>query len=233
MRISIVKPTRNELTRFLKTSLIIAICSMFASIAAASDPPAKTIPKNPAAPGLPAAGKYQVDPVHSFAYFGARHHVVGLVRGRFEKVEGKITVSPDLTQCGVDIAIDTSTIRTQEQERDDDLRSPDFFDVKKFPTMTYQGRGIRRVSKNEWRIVGTLTIRGVSKVVPLIFTFKGIFPDTKPSEPTRVAFHGTAATKRGDFGMTRDNVMELGIQPAPGPDVEIQIDVEADQVTPH
>jgi polyisoprenoid-binding protein YceI len=181
--------------------------------------------------GLPSPGVYKVEPDHSFAYFGAWHHVVGLVRGRFDKVGGTITVSQDLASCNVDITIDTSSISTQITERDDDLRSPAFFDVKKFPTMTYRGRGIRRVSGNSWMLDGSLTIRGVTKVVPLTFTFNGSFADIPPGKPARVAFHGVAATKRADFGMTRDNLFELGASPA-GPDVEIEIDVEADATVP-
>lgn len=180
-----------------------------------------------AAGALPAPGMYKVDPDHSFVYFSAWHHIVGVVRGRFDKTTGTLTVSQDPAACAVDITTDTSTINTQNSERDADLRGPAFFDVKSFPTMTYQGRGIRRVG-DSWVMDGTLTIRGVAKVVPVTFTFKGIFPDTKPGRPARVAFHGTASTKRGDFGMTRDNKMELGVPPAPGNDVEIELDVEAD-----
>ncbi len=176
---------------------------------------------------LPAPGTYKIDPDHSFAYFGARHHVVGLVRGRFDKVTGMITVSQDLAASGVDVTIDTRSVSTQNSERDEDLRSPDFFDVKKFPAMTYRGRGIRRVSRNSWRMDGALAIRGRTKVVPLTFTFNGLFPDTKPGKPVRAAFHGFAAAKRADFGMTRDNLMELGASPT-GTDVEIEIDLEAD-----
>jgi len=177
---------------------------------------------------LPASGTYKVDPLHSFAYFSAWHHIVGVVRGRFDKVEGTITVSEDPAACGVDITIDASTVSTQVAERDDDLRSPDFFDVKKYPAMTYRGRGIRRGAGGSWVLDGTLTIRGVSKVVPLTFNFKGLFPDTPAGKPARAAFHGMAATKRGNFGMTRDNLMELGASPTSKPDVEIEIDVEAD-----
>lgn len=180
-----------------------------------------------AAGALPTPGIYNVDPDHSFVYFSAWHHIVGVVRGRFDKTTGTLTVSQDPAACAVDIATDTSTINTQNSERDEDLRGPDFFDVKKFPTMTYQGRGIRRVG-DSWVMDGALTIRGVTKIVPVTFTFKGIFPDTKPGRSARAAFHGTAATKRGDFGMTRDNKMELGVPPAPGNDVNIEIDVEAD-----
>jgi polyisoprenoid-binding protein YceI len=177
---------------------------------------------------LPSPGTYKIDPDHSFAYFGAWHHVVGLVRGRFDKVTGIITVSQDLAACSVNIVIDASSISTQNTERDEDLRGPDFFDVKKFAGLAYHGRGIRRISGGSWIIYGSLTIRGVTKVVPLTFTFKGLFPDTLPGKPARAAFHASAATKRADFGMTRDNLMELGAFPSSKPDVEIEIDVEAD-----
>jgi polyisoprenoid-binding protein YceI len=181
---------------------------------------------HPAQGTLPAPGTYQVDPVHSFAYFGARHHVVGLVRGRFDKVTGTLTASKDPAACSVDITIDVSSISTQKAERDEDLRGPAYFDVTKFPTMTYIGRGIRRAG-NSWIMDGSLTIHGVTKVVPVTFVFNGIFPDTQPGTPVRAAFHATAAVKRADFGLgARDNLNELGTLQSP--DVNIQIDVEAD-----
>jgi polyisoprenoid-binding protein YceI len=180
---------------------------------------------------LPPAGTYNIDPVHSFAYFGAWHHIVGLVRGRFNKVTGTITATKDPADCAVDISIDTATIDTQFAKRDEDLRGPDFFDVKNFPAMTYRGRGIRRSADGAWVMDGSLTIRSVTKEVPLTFRFKGMFPDPQAGQPPRASFHATAAVKRGDFGMTRDNLMELGPNPT-GPDVEIQIDVEANASTP-
>jgi polyisoprenoid-binding protein YceI len=180
---------------------------------------------------LPAPGTYAIDPAHSFAYFGAWHHIVGLVRGRFDKVTGTISVAKEPADCAVDISIDAASIDTQIARRDEDLRGPHFFDVKNFPAMTYRGRGIRRTTDGEWVMDGSLTIRGVTKEVPLTFRFKGMFPDTAPSHPPRASFHATAAVKRGDFGMTRDNLMELGPNPK-GPDVEIQIDVEANASTP-
>jgi polyisoprenoid-binding protein YceI len=178
---------------------------------------------------LPASGTYTVDPKHSFAYFGAWHHIVGLVRGRFDKVTGTITAGKIPADCALDISIDATSISTQVVQRDEDLRGPDFFDVKNFPAMTYQGHGIRRVAGGAWVMDGSLTIRGVTKVVPLAFKFEGLFPDTEPGDPARASFHATAAVKRGDFGMTRDNLMELGPNPK-GPDVEIEIDVEANAV---
>jgi polyisoprenoid-binding protein YceI len=184
------------------------------------------------ASALPAPGTYKIDPVHSFVYFSAWHHIVGVVRGRFDNTTGTITVVQDPAQCALDVTIDAFTLSTQFTERDDDLRGPDFFNVRKFPTMTYQGRGIRQASNGQWSMDGTLTIRGMGTVVPITFTFKGLFPDTPANRPPRASFHATAATKRGDFGMIRDNKMELGVPPTPGNDVEIEIDVEANKVQP-
>jgi polyisoprenoid-binding protein YceI len=211
-------------------ALLYAVCgSPSTNAAAADDRPAKADQKKMGAPALPAPGTYQIDPLHTFAYFGAQHHVVGLVRGRFDKVTGTITVSPDPAACSVDVTIDALSISTQVAERDEDIRSPAYLDVKAFPAMTYQGRGIHRTSGNSWVMDGTLTLHGVTKVVPLTFVFKGSFSDIPPDKPARVAFHGTAGTRRGDFDMGARDKGEAG--PPPAPDVDIQIDVEADAVT--
>jgi polyisoprenoid-binding protein YceI len=179
-----------------------------------------------AAQVLPPPGTYALDPPHTFAYFDARHLIVGLVRGRFDKTTGTITVAQDPAACSLNVTIDATSISTQNSVRDDDLRGPAFFDVKNFPTMTYVGHGCRRSSGNSWTVDGSLTIRGITKVVPLRFTFNGTAP-AQAGKPARVAFHGSAGTKRADFGMTRDNLIELGPSPAPGPDVRIEIDTEA------
>jgi polyisoprenoid-binding protein YceI len=180
---------------------------------------------------LPDPGTYLVDPAHTFAYFGAMHHIVGLVRGRFDKVTGTISAAKEPADCALDISIDTASIDTQVTKRDEDLRGPDFFDVKNFPVMTYRGRGVRQTADGAWVMDGSLTIRGVTKQVPLTFRFKGMFPDMPAGQPARASFHATTAVKRSDFGMTRDNLMELGPNPK-GPDVEIEIAVEANASTP-
>jgi polyisoprenoid-binding protein YceI len=180
---------------------------------------------------LPEPGTYTIDPVHTFAYFGAWHHIVGLVRGRFDKVTGTISVAREPADCALDISIDTASIDTQFAKRDDDLRGPDFFAVKTFPAMTYRGRGIRTNAEGAWVMDGSLTIRGVTKEVPLTFRFKGMFPDMPAGAPARASFHAATAVKRSDFGMTRDNLMELGPN-AKGPDVAIEIDVEANASAP-
>jgi polyisoprenoid-binding protein YceI len=181
---------------------------------------------------LPGPGTYVIDPDHSFAFFSAWHHIVGRVRGRFDKVTGFITVGNTPADCSLNVSIATATIDTGVGERDDDLRSEAYFDVKKFPAMTYLGRGIRKTEQNTWVMDGTLTIRGVERQVPVTFTYEGPFPGTPDGKPARVSFHAIAAVHRGDFGMVRDNLAELGTSPA-GPDVDIDISTEADEALPH
>jgi len=217
-------------------ALLLPVC-----LALSTGPAAADRPTSSTAPSLPPPGTYKIDPDHSFAFFSAWHHVVGRVRGRFDKVNGTITVSQDRAACALDIAIDTASISTQNTERDDDLRGPDFFDAKKFPSMIYRGRGIHPASASNtaaWVMDGSLTIRDITRRVPLSFAFPGLVvkypgsPNNPTGTPARPAFHASASLKRSDFGMTRDNLMELGFPPAPGPDVEIEIDVEADAAPP-
>lgn len=219
--------TEKRLQGIAKGVLLMAICA-----GAQAGWTAEPAMKKTVAAELPAPGTYKIDPDHSFAFFSAWHHFVGRVRGRFEKVTGTIVVSPDPAACSVDVTIDAATISTQVKERDEDLMSDVYFDAKKFLTMTYRGRGIHRVSAGMWRMDGALTLHGVTRVVPLTFRFNGVIPGTKPTEPVRVAFHGTAATKRELYGIgARDNADEVGNRPEP--DVDIEIDVEADGAVPH
>jgi polyisoprenoid-binding protein YceI len=208
-------------------AVLLALCSI--AVVTRATPGGLASPSSMAP--LPDPGAYLVDPAHTFAYFGAMHHIVGLVRGRFDKVTGTISAAKDPADCAVDISIDTASIDTQVTRRDEDLRGPDFFDVKNFPAMTYRGRGIRRTADGAWVMDGSLTIRGVTKEVPLTFKFKGLFPGMPAGAPARTAFHASAAVKRGDFGMTRDNLMELEPN-SKGADVTIEIDVEADASAP-
>jgi len=219
--------TGGKITRLNKRLNLMSICALLLALCAV--PNAGAAQANSQTPPLPAPGTYNIDPLHTFVYFSAWHHIVGSVRGRFDKVTGTLTVSQNPADCAVDVTIDTSTVDTQVAERDADLRSPAFFNVKDFPAATYRGRGLHHVSGDSWRLDGTLTIRGISVVVPVTFTFKGMFPDTKVP---RASFHATAGTNRAKFDMTRDNKMELGVPPVPGLDVQIEIDVEADATLP-
>jgi polyisoprenoid-binding protein YceI len=114
------------------------------------------------APGLPPAGRYALDPPHTFVGFRARHKVVGIVRGRFDRTEGTIVVSSDPAQCSVEVSIDASSLSTQNEMRDADVKGPDFFDAARYATITYRGKGLRGAGDGRWIVDGTLTIRDVS-----------------------------------------------------------------------
>ncbi len=173
---------------------------------------------------LPAPGTYRLDPPHTFVYFSARHKVVGMVRGRFDATAGTAVVATDPAECTLDVAIEAQSLSTQNPMRDGDVKGPDFFDAAKFPRLTYRGKGIRAAGRG-WSMDGTLTIRGVSKVVPLEFEFRGVAP-AEAGKPERVGFHATAAVQRAEFGMTRELLAEIGKQSS-APDVWIEIDAEA------
>jgi polyisoprenoid-binding protein YceI len=148
---------RRGMTRTVVVALILTLCGIAVVMVDTSKGLASSSGTSP----LPPQGTYIVDPAHSFAYFGAWHHIVGLVRGRFDKVTGTISAAKEPADCAVDISIDTASINTQVGKRDDDLRGPDFFDVKKFPAMTYRGRGIRQTADGAWVMDGSLTTAGV------------------------------------------------------------------------
>jgi polyisoprenoid-binding protein YceI len=173
--------------------------------------------------GQPPPGTYSLDPPHTFVVFAARHVVVGMVRGRFDRVSGTVVVTENPAESRVEVTIDAASISTQNSVRDEDLRGPDFFDVKNNPAATYQGVGIRPDGAG-WIMDGTAMIRGVGKVVPLSITFNGTAP-AQTGRPIRLAFHATAATRRADFGMTRELLSEIG-PGAKGPDVWLEIDAE-------
>jgi polyisoprenoid-binding protein YceI len=219
--------TRSGMVRIVVCVVVLTLCGT--AVVTMGTP--KGLASSSSVAALPPPGTFNIDPAHTFAYFGASHHIVGLVRGRFDKVTGTISATKEPADCAVDISIDTASINTQIARRDEDLRGPDFFDVKNFPAMTYRGHGIRSSADGAWVMAGSLSVRGVTKEVPLTFRFKGMFPDMPAGQPARASFHATAAVKRGDFGMTRDNLMELGPNPK-GTDVEIELDVEANASTP-
>jgi polyisoprenoid-binding protein YceI len=187
--------------------------------------PVKASADNGQVVGLPAVGTYSIDPPHTFAYFSAQHEIVGLVRGRFDKISGTLVIAKDPSDCTVDVKIESASLSTQNIIRDADLKSAAFFDVEKYPTITYQGKGIRKSGDN-WIVDGTLTIRDITKTIPLTFKFNGTSP-IHTGKPNRVAFHAMSAPcKRDDFKMIRDDLEEMGPK-ATGPDVWIDIDVEA------
>jgi polyisoprenoid-binding protein YceI len=173
---------------------------------------------------LPLTGEYQIDPVHTFAEFAAQHLIVGQVHGRFDSVSGEIKIDDDPLLSTIEFTADTSTINTHHKDRDADLRSSRFFDVEKYPTLTFSSTGIKTSSKGKLLVEGNLTLRGVTRHVSMDVRFTGIVEDTRGN--TRVAFQAKTRLNRQDFGLSADLERETGGYPV-GKDVRIKVAVEA------
>ena len=157
---------------------------------------------------FPIAGEYTVDPNHSFADFIAQHLTVGQVRGNFHPVTGNIKIADDPTLSSLEISIDTASINTHNETRDEDIRSARFLDVRKFPTMTYRSTGVTVEPRGHMTVEGELTIRDITRPVSIDAVFNGIVND--PWDNTRVAFSGSAKISRRDFGLMTELMRETG-----------------------
>ena len=181
---------------------------------------------------VPAAGKasvWEIDPAHTSAQFAIRHLMVSTVRGDFRKVSGKVNLDDqDVTQSTVDATIDVASIDTGIAKRDDHLRSPDFFDVAKHPTMTFKSKKIEKGSGDgNYKITGDLTLHGVTKEVVLDFA-GNLKPVKSPQGKTLIGGMATTKINRKDFGLTWNAALETG-GVAVGEDVTITIDIEMTQ----
>ena len=173
---------------------------------------------------FPAAGIYELDPVHTFVEFSARHFLIGLVRGRFNDVRGMVSIHEDPARTSLEVHIDASSADTRNTVRDDDVRGPHFLNAAHFPDIAYRSTGAAHSGGNEWLVEGVLTVRGVERVVPVDVTFVGAVLD--PTGKTRVGFTANATVRRADFGMVGDLPNEVGEIPVDR-DVSIHIDAEA------
>ncbi len=177
------------------------------------------------APGLLHAGPWEFDPAHTGVHFKVRHLMVSSVRGEFEKVSGKIIYDEaDVTKSSADVTIDAASINTRVAKRDEDLRSPEFLDVAKYPTITFKSKRVERAGVGTLKMTGDLTIHGVTKEV--VLTVEGPTPAIKdPWGNYRVGGQATTKISRKDFGMVWNKVLETG-GVVVGDEVEITIDVE-------
>jgi len=169
------------------------------------------------------AGTWTIDPMHSEVGFSVRHMMVSKVRGRFTKFSGQIVTGEDLPSSSVTAEIDLSSIDTAAEQRDAHLRSPDFFDTDNHPLMTYRSTGIRE--KGDGYVVdGELTLKGVTRSVPLTLEVNGFGPD--PYGGTRAGFTARAEINRQDFGVNWNAAMETG-GVVVSDKVAIQLEIEA------
>jgi len=167
---------------------------------------------------------YQIDPSHSTASFSIKHMMIAKVHGGFEKMTGTLSYDPaSPAKSSVQVAIETASINTREAQRDTHLRSPDFFDVEKYPTITFKSARIEG-SGGELKVIGDLTIHGVTQQVTL--DVEGPSDEMKdPWGNTKIGASGTTKIKRKDFGLTWNAALEAGGFLV-GDDVTINLDVQ-------
>ena len=169
--------------------------------------------------------RWEIDSSHSSVHFSVRHLVIAKVRGQFSRWTGTLTVPEgDFGRAALDVVIDAASIDTGVADRDAHLRSADFFDVERFPEITFTGGTVTRAAGDRLRLEGALTIKGVTRDVVLDVELLGTAKDPWGNE--RAAFSATAAVDRKDFGLTWNQVLEAGGVMV-GDRVEIAIDVEA------
>lgn len=182
------------------------------------------------APGLAFAAEYQIDPAHSAAQFSVRHMMVSNVRGAFSKVTGTIVYdADDLNATRVDAAIDATTLDTREPKRDAHLKSPDFFDVAKYPTLSFHGKQVSR-SSGKLQVKGDLTMHGVTREV--VLTVDGPTPEIKDARgKARIGASATTTINRKDWGLNWNAALEAG-GVVVGDEVTLTLDIEALRVQP-
>jgi polyisoprenoid-binding protein YceI len=153
------------------------------------------------------AGTWAIDPVHSDVGFVVRHMVVAKVRGRFTKFDGQIVTGENAADSSVTATIELNSIDTGNTQRDDHIRSADFFEVETYPTMTYRSTGVRQ-DGDDLVLDGQLTLKGVTKDVPLRLELNGFGPDAYGG--TRAGFTATTDINRRDFGVNFNAALETG-----------------------
>jgi polyisoprenoid-binding protein YceI len=172
---------------------------------------------------LAAPTTWNIDPSHSQVGFGVKHLVISNVRGEFTKYDGKVVLDDaDVTKSTVEAAIDVNSIDTRVADRDAHLKSPDFFDAAKYPSMTFKSSKVEKAGKDKLEVTGDLSLRGVTRPVVLDVTTT---PEVKGmSGETRRGFSATTKINRKDFGLTWNQLVEAG--PAVGDEVTIALDLE-------
>jgi polyisoprenoid-binding protein YceI len=168
---------------------------------------------------------WNIDPVHSVAEFKVRHMMISNVKGQFTGVKGTLSLDPDdLLNSKVQATIDAGSINTREAQRDAHLKSADFFDVEKFPTLAFSSTHVSRLGEAELAVDGDLTIHGITRKVA--FEVEGpTAPAKDPWGSTRLGLSATTRINRKDFGLTWNAALETG-GILVGDEVTITLDVQ-------
>jgi len=179
-----------------------------------------------ALPALAAAAPstWNIDPAHSTSAFAVKHLVVSTVRGQFGKTTGVIKMDDkDPTKSSVEATVDVNTIDTRVSDRDNHLKSPDFFDAQNNPSITFKSTKVQKAGADKLKVTGDMTMRGTTKPVTFEVTYSK--PITGMKGEKRRAFNATAKINRKDFGLNWSKMVEAG--PVVGDQVQITVDVEA------
>lgn len=168
---------------------------------------------------------WQIDTAHSSAQFAVKHMMVSTVRGQFGKITGTVKYDPKAPEkSSVEAVIDVNTIDTREPKRDAHLRSPDFFDVEKYPTMSFKSTSVKQAGAGKLKVTGDLTMHGVTRQVT--FDVEGPsapVPDGKGGFKSGAS--ATARIKRSEFGLTWNRILEAG-GVSVSDEVDLTIDVQ-------
>ena len=176
------------------------------------------------APAPTTTATWQIDPAHSSVEFAVRHLMIATVRGRFGSLSGTVQgLHGNVAAPSVDVVIDVAGIDTREPKRDEHLRSPDFFDVGRFPTITFKASRVDGDTRGAFRLTGDLTVRDVTREVVLDVENQGEGSD--PWGGFRAGFSATGKLDRRDFGLGWNQLLEAGGFLV-GDEIKITIDVE-------
>ena len=157
---------------------------------------------------VPVAGAYDIDGAHTSVEFVGRHLMITKVRGRFTDVSGRITIAAEPEASHVAVEIGAASLTSGNADRDTHLKSADFFDVDRFPTITFRSTSVTALADNTWEVVGDLTVRDTTRPVTLQVDFDGA--DVSPLGDERIGFSAATDVNREDFGLTWNMALETG-----------------------
>ena len=166
------------------------------------------------------AGTWNVDGSHSTVEFSVRHLMIAKVRGRFTDIAGSVTVGADPLQSSVAATVRTASVSTNDDGRDGHLRSADFFDVAKYPTITFKSTSVKEVAKGKLEVTGDFTLHGVTKRITIPITNAGTQPGMQPGSVVAGFIDGAVTINRNDYGIKYGP----GVL---GDDVAISLNIEA------
>jgi polyisoprenoid-binding protein YceI len=175
-------------------------------------------------PTLIPSGTWAIDPAHSKVGFAVKHMGIATVRGEFKQFEGTLEIGEDLSSTEARGTVKVQSVDTNESQRDDHLRSPDFFDAARYPELSFESTSIEELDEETFRITGNLTIHGVTNEIVLHAEIQGT--DVDPWGNERVGLEVIGELSRGDYGMKFNQALGSGNMLV-GDKVKLSLDISA------